>query len=108
MDLKTYKFPKISAISEEFSTQETDKKLLEEAKKRGFYDGQTPYNTLFSKVLFSGGRVVFKKDVDQDFQDRAWLYFRALIKSWSPKHEEKEAVCAMIMSELVEPELAKD
>lgn len=106
MNLKTYKFPKISAISEGISTQETDKKLLAEAKKRGFYNGETKYNKLFSTLLFFGGSVVFKKDINQDFQDRAWLYCLALMKSFEPKHEEKEAVCAMIMSELVEPELA--
>jgi hypothetical protein len=29
------------------------------------------------------------------------------MNSWEPKHEEKEAICALIMSEILEPKLAK-
>lgn len=105
MNLKEFNFPKMDAISIAFSTVDTDKDLLKEATERGFLDGNTPYNILFSKAFFNGGSVTFKKDVDPSFKEKAWPYCRALMASFAPKHEHKEAVCAMLMSELLEPQL---
>ena len=107
MDLKNFNFPEISGLDMAFSTLRTDKKLLAEAKERGFYNGNTPYNDLFSKLFFTGGKVIFKKKVDKDFRKKAWVYCRSLMGSYEPKHEEKEAICAMLMSELIEPKLDK-
>lgn len=101
MDLKTFEFPKLEGLDMAFSTIRTDPKLLAEAKERGFYNGDTDYNGLFSDLFFSGGKVEFKKDVDEDFKAKAWPYCRAFMGSWEPKHEEKEAICAMLMSELL-------
>jgi hypothetical protein len=102
MDLQKFQFPKTTGIDIVFPTFNTDKELLAEAKKRGFYNGQTPYNNLFSELFFNGGKVVFKKDVNEDFKKAAWSYCRSFMGSWAPKHEEKAAICAMIMSELLE------
>lgn len=107
MDLKTFKFPELNGIDLAFSTLKTDKTLLEEAKERGFYNGRGEYNTLFSKLFFSGGQITFKENLDPDFKTKAWTYTRAFMRSFEPKHEEKEAICAMLLSELVEP-TAKD
>lgn len=107
MNLTKFKFPGISNIDLAFSTLRTDKSLLQEAKDRGFYNGHTPYNQLFSNLFFSGGEVIFKKKLDEKFKSDAWNYCRALMRSWEPKHEEKEAICAMLMSELLEPKLKK-
>jgi len=101
MDLKTFDFPKLNGVDMAFSTVRTDPKLLAEAKERGFYDGRTPHNDLFSKLFFSGGSVDFKKDVDPEFKAKAWPYCRALMSSFEPSHEDKEAVCSMLMSELL-------
>jgi len=106
MDLKAFKFPKLTPVDMAISTLETDKKLLAEATERGFYNGNTPYNDLFSQAFFSGGQVVFKEGLDDEFKQDAWNYCRALMRSFQPKHEEKEAVCAMLMSELLEPKMA--
>ena len=100
MDLKTFEFPKISGIDIAFSTVRTDPKLLAEAKERGFYNGNTAHNELFNN-LFSGGEVTFKKKLDPEFKAKAWPYCRALMSSFEPKHEEKEAICSMLMSELL-------
>lgn len=102
MDLKQYDFPKITEVDLAFSTTKTDPKLLKEATERGYYNGNTPYNTLFSNLFFNGGKVIFKKGVDAEFKKKAWPYTRSLMSSFEPKHEEKEAVCAMLMSELLE------
>jgi hypothetical protein len=107
MDLRTFKFPEVTGVDIAFPTFKVDKKLLQEAKDRGFYDGNTPYNSLFSTLFFKGGKVKFKKKVDKEYQERAWAYCRAFMGSWEPKHEEKEAICALIMSEIVEEKVAK-
>lgn len=105
MDLKTYSFKKVNAVDMAFSTERTIPELLEEAKKRGFYNGRTPYNDLFRSLFFSGGKVTFKDGLDESFVESAWNYCRLFMRSWEPKHEEKEAICAMIMSEILEPSL---
>ena len=107
MDLKTFKFQIVTNVDMAFSTFKADKELLAEAKERGFYNGRTKYNDLFSTLFFSGGKVKFKQKIDDDFKIKAWNYCRAFMGSWEPKHEEKEAICALIMSELLEPQLEK-
>jgi hypothetical protein len=102
MNLKDFNFPEVTAVHIAFPTFKTDKQLLEEAKYRGFYNGNTPYNKLFNKLFFEGGKVKFKKKIDKSFFEGAWLYCRAFMGSFEPKHEEKEAICAMLLSELVD------
>lgn len=104
MDLKTYKFPKLTGADIAFSVVNTDMALLKEAKDRGFYDGRTPFNKMFSTLFFKGGKLNFKPDLDPAFKDAAVPYLKALMASFNPKHEDKEAVCAMLLSELCNPE----
>jgi len=99
LDLLTFQFPK-PGIS-----LPTHPVLLSEAKRRGFFLADTPYNKLFSKLFFRGGQVVFKEGVDQDFLEEAFPYLRAFMGTFACPHEEKNAICAMLLSELVEPEL---
>lgn len=103
MDLDKYDFPKITGADLAFSTTKTDPKLLKEAISRGYYNGRTVYNDLFSNLFFHGGKIKFKKDLNEDFKNKVWPYTRSLMASFEPKHEEKEAICAMLMSELLEP-----
>lgn len=100
MDLTKFKFPDVSGNP--FFQPKTDKTLLQEAKDRNFYNGHTPYNDLFSNLFMNGGKVIFKKDIDEEFRKKAWSYCRCFMKSYEPKHEEKEAICSMLMSELLE------
>lgn len=95
MDLLTYDFAEINIC------MPTDRKLLAEAKERGFYCGDKPHNKLFSKLFFNGGALDFKKDLDQDFKNKALPYLKMFMGSFEPKHEEKDAICAMLLSELV-------
>ena len=106
MDLKTFDLPKQTGADIMFPTYRTIPALLEEAKLRKFYNGNTPYNKLFSDLFYSGGKVVFKKDVEEETLKTIWSYCRSFMGSWEPKHEEKEAICAMLMSEVLEPKLA--
>ncbi len=105
LDVREYKFPKMDAVDMAFSTLRTIPELLAEAKARNFYNGRTKYNDLFASLFYKGGKVEFKKDVPEEFKKSAWPYVRAFMGSFEPKHEEKEAICALLLSELVEPEL---
>lgn len=102
MDIKKFTFPKMDKLDVVFSTQRTIPELLEEARERGFYNGHTPYNDLFSTLFFSGGKLNFKKDLPEDFKTSAIPYLKAFMGSFEPKHEEKEAICTMLLSELVD------
>jgi hypothetical protein len=105
LDLTTFQFPNVTGLDSAFSTFDTIPALLNEAKLRGFYNDSNPYCKLFSKLFFSGGKIVFKQDLDPEFKKRAFPYLRSFMGSFSPKHEHKEAICAMLLSELAEPEL---
>lgn len=95
LDLKTYEFNMGDY------TFKTDQKLLEEATLRGFYNGYTEHNRLFSTIFFNGGEIEFKKDLDPFFKEKAFRYMKGFMLSFEPKHEEKDAICAMLMSELL-------
>jgi hypothetical protein len=101
LDLKAFPWPVLSGADMAFSSLRTDPALLEEAKRRGF-DRHGPYNELFSNLFFSGGKLEWKKDLDPEFKKNAASYLRAFMGSFSPSHEDKEAICALLLSELVE------
>jgi hypothetical protein len=107
LDLTTYKFKAVTDADLAFPTLPVDKVLLAEAKERGFYNESTPFNRLFSHIFFTGGQIKFKKDVPEEYRKTVVKYMRAFMGSYSPKHEEKEAVCAMLLSEICEPEPVK-
>lgn len=100
MNLQDYNFPELSMLDVAFSTLKTDDFLLEIAKERGFYNGNTPYNRLFSKFFHEGGKMSFRCDISEDFKKKAVPYLKAFMMSFEPPHEEKEAVCSMLLSEL--------
>ncbi len=100
LDLKQYPFPKVNGLDVVFPTANTDPKLLEEAKRRGYLHGHKPGNKMFSTLFYEGGKVQFRKDISTEFKDAAWAYLRSLIGSWAPKHEHKDAVCGMLLDEL--------
>lgn len=102
MDLKNFNFPKLTGLDLVFPTLDTDKQLYAFAKEKGFDNKKNPYNKLFNELFYCGGKIEFKKDLDAKFKNDAWTYCMALMKSFAPKHEEKEAVCSYIMSELLE------
>ncbi len=96
-----YPFPDIKRIEEGFSTLKADPELFEEARRRGFYMGHTKANQMFGR-LFSGGRIMIKPEADTEFVRRVIPYLKALLSSFAMKHEEKEAICAMILDEIAD------
>jgi len=102
MDLSKFEFLAVTEVDLAFPTFGTDERLLEEAKKRGFYGGKTPYNKLFDEMFFRGLKspLKYKDGLDPEWVTRVARYTRALMRSYAPKHENKEAVCAMLLSEI--------
>ncbi len=94
MNLQEYKF--------EGDGFETDTVLLQEAHDRGFYNGHTPYNKLFSDLFFKGGNIKFKEGLDEAFLSRAVGYLHKCMRSFASKHQEKEAVSSLILSEVAD------
>ena len=102
MDIKEFDFPELSNIDLFFPANlRTIPELLQESKSRGFYNGNTDCNNIFSHLFFRGGELCYKKDLDENFKNRCSRYLKAFMSSFEPKHEEKEAICAMLLSELV-------
>lgn len=101
MELKDYQFPECTQLDLAFSTLEAPPTLVSLAKERGLYNGNTPANDLFSKWFFGGLEKTpdFKEGVDVQRAEKALIWARCLMGSFAPKHEEKEAVCALIFSE---------
>ena len=95
------KYPKVTDLDIAFGII-PDKKMVMKAKAAGFYNGNTKYNDLFSKLFFIGGTLQFKKDLDNDHATKAVRYLKAVMASFGSKHEEKDAVCAMVLSEIAE------
>lgn len=94
MNLKNYVFGGISIA------MPVDKALLNQAKKRGFYCGGTPWEMLFNELFFNGGSVDFRQDVPATFTREAFNYLKGFMASFEPKHEEKAAISALILSEI--------
>lgn len=112
-DIEKHKFPKVTGLDMAFSTFPTDKVLLKEAEKRGFYNGNTKWNVLASQLFFVGGKINLKKDMSDNMVAAyhymkafmgSWKAFmgsrKAFMGSWKPQHEEKEAIVALLLSEL--------
>lgn len=96
--MKIELIPEVKDVDLAFSTQKTNKKLLEIAREKGFYNGDTKYNKMFSSLFFGGGKIECKKSVSDENKSKVLRYFKALASSFEPKHEEKEAVCALLLS----------
>jgi hypothetical protein len=95
MDLSNYPFPKVTDVDIAFCTFNTPKELLEEAEKRQPRMGMKKFCELF----YHGGKVELKEDVPGTWKENAFLYARALMGSFAPKHEHKELVVGMIFEE---------
>tara|TARA_R100000655_G_scaffold55123_1_gene93170 strand:+ start:377 stop:676 length:300 start_codon:yes stop_codon:yes gene_type:complete len=95
MDLSKYNFPEVTQADMAFPTFNIPKELLKEAESRELTKGRKK----FAELFYSGGKIEFKKDVEGTWKENAFLWCRAMMGSWSPKHEHKEAVCAMIFEE---------
>lgn len=95
-------FPPVKDVDIAFSTAKIPPHLLKEAKEKGFDKDDNPYNKLFSTLFYKGGQLNWKKDVSMERRELGGRYLKSIMSSFEPRHEDKEAVCAYILSELVE------
>jgi hypothetical protein len=105
MELRKFKFKELTQADMMFSCIKTDKELLAEARARGFYGGSTKWNDKFNSLFFSGGSIEpnpkwLETEEDKEWYVSAFNYLKAFMQSFEPKHEEKEAISALILSEL--------
>lgn len=77
-----------------------DMVLLREAKRRGFYNGQCKWSQLFNSLFFNGGEIKIRQDRPVEFTHTALTYLKHFMGSFEPKHEEKAAISALILSEI--------
>lgn len=96
MDLQKFEFPKVDGIDIAFPTFNTIPALKEEAIKRGFDNYNNKWCKRFSDLFYGGGKLNLKADHNKDMLN----YMRSFIGSFAPKHEDKEMICAMLLSEL--------
>lgn len=94
-ELEKYDWPEVKQVDMAFPTFKADPVLLALAEKKKYEKGRKA----FSRAFFAGGKVKFAHEL-AEWEKKAFIYMRSFMKSWGPKHEHKEAICAMIFEEL--------
>lgn len=95
-----HEFPVFTGVDAAFGARGQHYPTREEIPAQ-FYAGGTPYNRIVSTLFFQGGSLdqfglSFKAGIDRA---QAMTAIRALLCSWDPKHEIKEATVAWALSE---------
>lgn len=102
MDLSTLNFPKVTNLDMAFGPEvnpQLESALLEEAKKRDQKREIEKGKAKFKELFYSGGEIQLRGDVKGTWKEDAWLWCRAFMGSFNPKHEHKELICAMLIEE---------
>lgn len=99
MDLKEFDFPDVSKADMAFPTFRALPELKKEAEARGYDMNSTPK---FDQIFYSGGRVVMKEGVDPEYRQKVYMYVRAFMGSFQPKHEDKAIIAEMLWDEIIE------
>lgn len=61
----------------------------------------TPYCNLASSIFFKGGKIPSKRDdVTEEEYIKGKNFFKIVLSSWAPKHEDKELICGYILSRI--------
>lgn len=93
--LSEYKFPKVDGFDIAFGSGEAPKDLVEYANSLDLRKARKK----FSRLFYEGGRVKLKDDVRGSWKEDAWKFCRSLMGSFAPSHEDKEAVCSLLINE---------
>ena len=97
-----YSIVEVSALDVVFGCKASDLMPSYEAVPDKFKNGNTKWNKLFSDWFFSGLKkleLIPKENVDKN---KALLHIRAIMGSFEPQHEHKEAGIAFLLSEWFE------
>ena len=85
----------------------TDPALLELATERGFtnnYGEQKAWIGLFDSLFFGGGKLAWKESISKEERAPLMSYFRQYMQGFDSSHGDKTAICAMLLSEVVDLE----
>lgn len=104
IDLKTFDFPKVDTISESFPKFNTIPELLQEATDRGFLNGETIYNEMATEWDTGSKKMLIRKS-ELTTDDDSWVvpiskYSIAFLRTPNATTEEKNAIVAMLWSEI--------
>ena len=76
-------------------------KVLEKAKAEGLTGySNNEWENRFGMLFFKGGTLKPNRKLDKDYTNRGIRLYNGIASSWSPKHEHKTAVCALILRSL--------
>jgi len=98
--LQAFDWPKATQLDLVFPTFDTPPEILELTKTDGLdlSKGRAKFNELF----YSGGKAEYRpglKNTDHLKSMSNWVW--CFMGSFAPKHEHKEAVCALIFQEIL-------
>lgn len=102
--LGSHEFPAFDGISAAFGARLKDYPKYEDIPEV-FRRGNTPFNKAVSSLFFTGGSLQDHGLKLKAGTDRGEFFtaLRALLTSFDPKHEHKEATAAWLLSEYTEP-----
>lgn len=93
-------FPEVTDVEIAFgySCKDWFYDTLKEAEKENLHN----WEKRFSDLFFCGGSLNLNKSIPEEKLRKGIRLFKAIAGSFEPKHEHKEAVCAMILREIEE------
>lgn len=65
-------------------------------------DGNKPWEDKANNLFFNGGTIPTNKELPKEYITEGIRLFKAIMGSWTPKHEDKENVCGQILRSLNE------
>lgn len=94
-ELEKYPWPEVKDVDMAFPTYKTDFKLLTLSEKKPYEKGRKT----FARIFFRGAKITFHHPF-AEWEKKAFMWVRAFMKSYDPKQEHKESICAMIFEEI--------
>lgn len=108
MNLQTFDFSQHDEYllgKDGITSMPADDKLLAEAKKRGLYKTLSPHRALHLATANFGGVIKIKAGLPYKWANNALNYLVKLRMSVKCNEEEKQAICALILSEIAETDI---
>lgn len=106
MDIIKHSFPILSPARILYNDLKTDYKLLNEAKLRGYFESDNEYSKLAKEWILGYWNLMHEFSRIDEVKKLMWDYCQAIAASVEIKLNEKEAICALLLSEIM-PEFCK-
>lgn len=98
METERLEFPEVTDVDIVFGRYPDDwfKKVLDMKEE----PGDSKYNDMMEELFFKGGKIPVNESLDIQYRKKGIRILKAILDSFSPKHEEKEKVCGLILKSL--------